>query len=89
MKLQSDDFVDQSLLSPNGTNSSLITYAITEWNESSAESVNEILAADVGNAIRLVSGLVTTMNFDNLRDLDFNLDIKPIGSNVAKMYHTQ
>ena len=62
--------------------------AITEWNEQfttlSAESVNEILAADVGNAIRLVSGLVTTMNFDNLRDLDFNLDIKPIGSNVAK-----
>ena len=36
--------------------------AITEWNEQfttlSAESVNEILAAaDVGNAIRLVSGL--------------------------------
>ena len=62
--------------------------AITEWNEQfttlSAESVNEILAADVGNAIRLVSGLVTTMNFDNLRDLDFNLDIKPVGSNVAK-----
>ena len=53
--------------------------AITEWNEGfstlSAEQVNEILAADVGNAIRLVSGLVTTMNFDNLRELDFNLNI--------------
>ena len=62
--------------------------AITEWNEEfstlSAEQVNEILAADVGNAIRLVSGLVTTMNFDNLRDLDFNLNIKPVGSNVVK-----
>ena len=62
--------------------------AITEWNEAfntlSAEEVNEILAADVGNAIRLVSGLATTMNFDNLRDLDFNLNIQPVGSNVAK-----
>ena len=62
--------------------------AITEWNEGfstlSAEQVNEILAADVGNAIRLVSGLVTTMNFDNLRDLDFNLNIQPVGSNLAK-----
>ena len=62
--------------------------AITEWNEGfstlSAEQVNEILAADVGNAIRLVSGLATTMNFDNLRDLDFNLDLEPSGSNVAK-----
>ena len=62
--------------------------AITEWNEEfstlSAEQVNEILAADVGNAIRLVSGLVTTMNFDNLRNLDFNLDLEPSGSNVAK-----
>jgi hypothetical protein len=62
--------------------------AITEWDNGfttlSAEEVNNILASDVGGAIRLVSGLVTTMNFDNLRDLDFNLDIKPIGSNVAK-----
>ena len=62
--------------------------AITEWNEEfstlSAEQVNEILAADVGNAIRLVSDLVTTMNFDNLRDMDFNLNIKPVGSNVVK-----
>ena len=62
--------------------------AITEWNEEfstlSAERVNEILAADVGNAIRLVSGLVTSINFDNLRDMDFNLNIKPTGSNLAK-----
>ena len=26
----------------------------------------------------------TTMNFDNLRDLDFNLNIQPVGSNLAK-----
>ena len=62
--------------------------SITEWDEGfstlSTEQINEILAADVGNAIRLVSGLATTMNFDNLRDLDFNLNIQPVGSNVAK-----
>ena len=62
--------------------------AITEWNEGfatlSAEQVNEILAADVGNAIRLVSGLVTTLDFNKLRDIDFNLNIKPVGSNLAK-----
>ena len=62
--------------------------SITEWSdgftELTSDQVNEILAADVGNAIRLVSGLVTSMNFDNLRDMDFNLDIKPTGSNLAK-----
>lgn len=62
--------------------------AITEWTKGfttlSNEQVIEALAADVGNAIRLVSGLATTLNFDNLRDLDFNLNIKPVGSNLAK-----
>jgi hypothetical protein len=32
----------------------------------------------------LVSGLVTSMNFKNLRDLDFNLNLKPSGSALAK-----
>ena len=62
--------------------------SITDWNQGfttlSAEEVNEILAADVGNAIRLVSGLTSSINFNNLRDLDFNLDIQPVGSNIVK-----
>ena len=62
--------------------------AITEWDNGfttlSAEEVNDILASDVGGAIRLVSGLVTSMNFKNLRDLDFNLNLKPSGSALAK-----
>jgi hypothetical protein len=61
---------------------------ITEWNDGfetlSVEQVNEILAADVGNAIRLVSGLVTSLDYDKLRDFDFNLDLKAVNSNVAK-----
>ena len=62
--------------------------SITEWvgefTELNADRVNEILAADVGNAIRLVSGLVTNLDFDKLRDLDFNLSLDPSGSNFAK-----
>ena len=61
---------------------------ITEWEdgftELSADQVNEILAADVGNAIRLVSSLVSTLDYGKLRDLDFNLDLKPTGDNVTK-----
>ena len=62
--------------------------AISEWNEGyttlSAEEVNEILAADVGNAIRLVSGLTSSMNFNNLRDLNFTLHLKPSCSDIVK-----
>jgi len=62
--------------------------AITEWDngftELSADQVNEILAADVGNAIRLVSSLVSTLDYGKLRDLDFNLDLEPSGTNVVK-----
>ena len=61
---------------------------ITEWEngftELTADQVNEILAADVGNAIRLVSSLVSTLDYSKLRDLDFNLDLKPTGDNAAK-----
>ena len=62
--------------------------SITEWSEGftelSADQVNEILAADVGNAIRLVSSLVTTLDYSKLRDLDFNLNLEPTGDNAAK-----
>ncbi len=62
--------------------------SITEWSEEFTEltpdQVNQILAADVGNAIRLLSGLAATLDFDKLRDLDFKLNLKPSGSNVAK-----
>lgn len=62
--------------------------AISEWNHGfetlSAEKVNEILAADVGNAIRLVSGLVTSLDYSKLRELDFNLSLAATNSNIAK-----
>ena len=62
--------------------------AITEWNQGfetlSAERVNEILASDVGNAIRLVSGLVSSLDYKKLYDLEFNLNLEAVNSNVAK-----
>jgi hypothetical protein len=61
---------------------------ISEWNQGfktlSAEKVNEILAADVGNAIRLVSGLVSSLDYKKLYDLEFNLNLEAVNSNVAK-----
>ena len=62
--------------------------AISEWDDGfttlTSEEVNDILASDVGGAIRLVSGLVTSMNFKKLLDLNFNLNLKPSGSALAK-----
>jgi hypothetical protein len=62
--------------------------SITEWSdgftELTTDQVNEILAADVGNAIRLVSSLVNTLDYSKLRDLDFNLNLEPTGDNAAK-----
>lgn len=62
--------------------------SIIEWSEEftelSADRVNEILSADVGNAIRLVSGLVTTLDFKKLRDLDIKLILKPADGNIIK-----
>jgi hypothetical protein len=61
---------------------------ISEWikgfTQVSDERIYEILSADVGNAIRLVSGLATRMDFNKLRDLEFNLNLQPVGSNVTK-----
>ncbi len=61
---------------------------VSEWSDGfttlSTDRVNEILSADVGNAIRLVSGLASSLNFNKLRDLDFNLELEPCGNNVTK-----
>jgi hypothetical protein len=61
---------------------------ISEWSDGfttlSTDRVNEILSADVGNAIRLVSGLTSSLNFNKLRDLDFNLELEPCGNTVTK-----
>ena len=84
-------FVASCDTSPEVAEYDLLDYVcVSEWSSGfttlSQEQVNEILAADVGNAIRLVSGLASSLNFDNLRDIDFNLDIEPVGSVIAKKF---
>jgi len=61
---------------------------VTEWNNGfetlSSERVNEILAADVGNAIRLVSGIVSSLDYIKLRNLNFTLNLEVVNSNITK-----
>lgn len=61
---------------------------ISEWSEGFTvldnDKVNEILSSDVGNSVRLVSGIVSSLNCDKLRDLDFNLELEPTNDSKAK-----
>lgn len=84
----------QTFVAACDTNSEVSEYDLTdfvvisEWSEGfttlTSDRVNEILSADVGNAIRLVSGLANNLDYNKLRDLDFNLYLKPSGDNVTK-----
>ena len=62
--------------------------AISEWNEGyttlNQDQVVEVLAADVGNTINLVSGIADRLNFSNLEKLEFDTDLKASYGNVAK-----
>jgi len=84
-----ETFVASCDTSPEVSEYNLVDYVcISEWSDGftslTQDQVNEILSADVGNAIRLVSGLVTSLDFNKLRDIDFNLEMEPVGSNLAK-----
>jgi len=56
--------------------------SIIEWNggfnELSADRVIEILAADVGNAVRLISGV--SIDLEKLNELDFGLELQASSS---------
>ena len=61
---------------------------IIEWQESwtklNQDQVVEVLAADVGNTINLVSGIANRLNFNNLEKLEFDTDLEASYGNVAK-----
>ena len=61
---------------------------ISEWSEGftvlDKDKVNEILSSDVGNSVRLVSGIVSSLDFTKLRDLEFNLELEPTNDSKAK-----
>ncbi len=62
--------------------------AIFEWNEEFAtlnqDQVVAVLAADVGNTINLVSGIADRLNFKNLENIEFDVNLEASYGNVAK-----
>ena len=62
--------------------------AISEWNEGyttlNQDQIVEVLAADVGNTINLVSGIADRLNFSNLEKLEFDTDLEASYGNVVK-----
>ena len=82
-------FVASCDTSPEVSEYDLLDYVnVSEWSDGfttlTQDQVYEILSEDVGNCVRLVSGIVSSLDFGKLRDLDFNLDLDPVGSNLAK-----
>ena len=61
---------------------------VTEWSEGfttlSQDQVVELLSADLGNTITLVSGISSSLNFSNLKELDFDTNLEASYNNVAK-----
>jgi len=62
--------------------------AIFEWNEEFAtlnqDQVVAVLAADVGNTINLVSGIADRLNFKNLENIEFDVNLEASYGNVVK-----
>jgi hypothetical protein len=63
--------------------------SINEWfngySQLTQDDVNRILAQDVSNAVRTVSGLVNGLNFSKLKDLEFSLQLKSSGNLPSKI----
>ena len=84
----------QSFVVACDTNPELAQYTFTdfividEWNEGfttlNHDQVVALLAADVGDTINLVSGIADRLNFKNLENIDFQVDLEASYSSVAK-----
>lgn len=63
--------------------------SINEWfkgySQLTQDDVTRILAQDVSNAVRTVSGLVNGLNFSKLKDLEFSLQLKSSGNLPGKI----
>jgi len=82
-------FVASCDTSPEVSEYDLLDYVnVSEWSDGfttlTQDQVYEILSEDVGNSVRLVSGIVSSLDFGKLRDFDFNLDLDPSGDRKAK-----
>jgi len=61
---------------------------VSEWFERflklTADKVNEIFAADVGDTVRMMSSISSKISLEKLNNLDFDLLLNPSKSNVTK-----
>jgi len=61
---------------------------VIEWSdgfeELTVDQINEILASDVGNAVRLVSSITSSLDFGKLRDLEFKTVLKSVNPDLCK-----
>lgn len=82
-------FVASCDTSPEVSEYDLLDYVnVSEWSDGfttlTQDQVYEILSEDVGNSVRLVSGIVSSLDFGKLRDLDINITLDPSGDSKAK-----
>jgi len=82
-------FVASCDTSPEVSEYDLLDYVnVSEWSDGfttlTQDQVYEILSEDVGNSVRLVSGIVNSLDFGKLRDLDIDLNLDPSGDSKAK-----
>jgi len=82
-------FVASCDTSPEVSEYDLLDYVnVSEWSDGfttlTQDQVYEILSEDVGNCVRLVSGIVSSLDFGKLRDLDINIDLDPSGDSKSK-----
>ena len=82
-------FVASCDTSPEVSEYDLLDYVnVSEWSDGfttlTQDQVCAILSEDVGNSVRLVSGIVSSLEFGKLRDLDVGFTLEPVGDNKAK-----
>jgi len=82
-------FVASCDTSPEVSEYDLLDYVnVSEWSDGFAtltqDQVYEILSEDVGNCVRLISGIASLLDFGKLRDLDVGFTLEPVGDNKAK-----
>jgi hypothetical protein len=62
--------------------------SVSEWcdgfTQLSVDKINEIFAADVGDTVNLMSGVSNKIDSQKLDEIDFDLALKPSGSNTTK-----
>lgn len=82
-------YISASEYNPNVSQYSLLDYvSISEWSDGftklNQDDITRILAQDVSNSVRLVSGLASCLDFSKLNELEFQVYLKSASNNISK-----